>query len=91
MESDLYFLRKTRLFQLGLCHTLIYNFVSTHVPRFLRCFKLPSVSTDSFLSHHITFSRPLRKVIMMAVGASRIYRSLADYSSMSDYNLENER
>jgi len=31
------------------------------------------------------------ELIMMAVGASRIYRSLADYSMMSDFNLENEK
>jgi hypothetical protein len=39
----------------------------------------------------MTFLRPLREVIMMAVGASRIYRSLADYSSMTEFNWENER
>lgn len=38
---------------------------------------------------NLMFQTP--ELIMMAVGASRIYRSLADYSSMSDYNLENER
>ncbi|KAF8261449.1 hypothetical protein EI94DRAFT_1745958 [Lactarius quietus] len=37
---------------------------------------------------NLMFQTP--ELIMMAVGASRIYRSLADYS-MSDFNLENER
>jgi hypothetical protein len=38
---------------------------------------------------NLMFQTP--ELIMMAVGATRIYRSLADYSSMADYNLQNER
>jgi hypothetical protein len=38
---------------------------------------------------NLMFQTP--ELIMMAVGASRIYRSLADYSSMTEFNWENER
>ncbi|KAH9036718.1 hypothetical protein EDB83DRAFT_2677898 [Lactarius deliciosus] len=38
---------------------------------------------------NLMFQTP--ELIMMAVGASRIYRSLADYSSMTDFNWEDER
>jgi hypothetical protein len=33
----------------------------------------------------------LHKVIMMAVGASRIYRYLADYTCMSEFNWNEEK
>ncbi|KAH9159857.1 hypothetical protein EDB89DRAFT_2082914 [Lactarius sanguifluus] len=45
-----------------------------------------SVQIDYF---NLMFQTP--ELIMMAVGASRIYRSLADYSSMTDFNWEDER
>jgi hypothetical protein len=38
---------------------------------------------------NLMFQTP--ELIMMAIGASRIYRSLADYSSMTEFNWENER
>lgn len=38
---------------------------------------------------NLMFQTP--ELIMMAVGATRIYRSLADYSSMTDFNWEDER
>ena len=33
----------------------------------------------------------VHKVIMMAVGASRIYRHLADYTCMSEFNWDDEK
>lgn len=38
---------------------------------------------------NLMFQTP--ELIMMAVGASRIYRSLADYSSMTEFNWDDER
>ncbi|KAH9046061.1 hypothetical protein EDB84DRAFT_1558613 [Lactarius hengduanensis] len=38
---------------------------------------------------NLMFQTP--ELIMMAVGATRIYRSLADYSSMTDFNWDDER
>ncbi|KAI0256380.1 hypothetical protein BJV78DRAFT_1151128 [Lactifluus subvellereus] len=44
------------------------------------------MQTDYF---NLMFQTP--ELIMMAVGASRIYRGLADYSSMTEFNWEDEK
>ena len=73
-------------------YVLLFNVGIGIMTRFLpRCSKHPNVSTSCLFSQTRRRHIISHKVIILAIGASRIYRGLADYSSITEFNWEEEK